>query len=353
MSRAIRDRDVVGGRGGGESSFEVRQRIPETLFEAAGLAASVPRTAARPVRRVGSGIDLRGAPAWFSVLGSSSSGNCSVLKVGAGENYRLILIDAGLSPRRTRQLLGELGLDADRIAAVVLTHLHRDHYKDTWAKKLPRDAWFWVHRRHRSAAKRAGVLYRKTELFDDDAFDVLGVRIEGRLAPHDEAGSVVFRFEVEGGAWPADEAGTPRNGRWASVDGVATEPPVRSLGYATDLGCVRDEVEDLLAGVDVLAIESNYCDAMQLDSGRHRFLIDRIMQDGGHLSNEQCAEACARLGPREAVVLLHLSRQCNTPARALEYHTSVGYAAYAAPEIGPMRLMTFGATETAGCDEGG
>lgn len=308
-----------------------RVRVPETLFEAAGLASPLSRSALLPVRRSGSGTDLRGAPVSFGVLGSSSSGNCSVLKVGVGKNYRLVLIDAGLSPLRTRRLLGELGLDAGRIAAVLLTHLHRDHYKETWGNKLPSDAWFWVHRKHRSAAKKAGVLYRRTEVFDDEPFDVLGLRVESRLAPHDGMGSAVFRIDVMSGTGSGEGVG------------VAGAERVCSLGYATDLGCVPSEAEELVRGVEVLAIESNYCDRMQLESGRHAFLIDRIMQDGGHLSNEQCAEACARLEPRRAVVLLHLSRQCNEPKRALAYHAGAGYEAWAAPEVGPMGLMALDA----------
>lgn len=310
VSKTITDRAHGRGRTRADLSF------PATLFEAAGVVQRIDVQRLPAARRSGSGADLRGEPVGFSVLGSSSSGNCSVLKVGAGENYRLVLLDAGLSPLRTRKVLAELGLDAQRIAAVVLTHLHRDHYYDTWSKKLPREAWFWVHRRHLAAAKRSGLLQRKTEVFTDEPFDVLGLRVESRLAPHDEMGSVAFRIEAcRGGESPA------------------------SLGYATDLGSMPAEVEELLFGVDTLAIESNYCDRMQVESGRHRMLIDRIMQDGGHLSNEQCAAACARLEPRERVVLLHLSRQCNEPSHAMSFHAGAGYEVVAAPEVGPMGLV--------------
>jgi phosphoribosyl 1,2-cyclic phosphodiesterase len=84
---------------------------------------------------------------------------------------------------------------------------------------------------------------------------------------------------------------------------------------------------------------------MQLASGRHRILIDRIMQDGGHLSNDQSAAAVRELAPRRRVVLLHLSRQCNTPGTAVNCHMDAhggglhGAIVEAAPEIGPTAMI--------------
>jgi phosphoribosyl 1,2-cyclic phosphodiesterase len=71
-----------------------------------------------------------------------------------------------------------------------------------------------------------------------------------------------------------------------------------------------------MRGVDILAIESNYDRAMQLESARPAFLKDRIMGGKGHLSNDECIDAVRAISwPREPehVVLLHLSRECNCP----------------------------------------
>ena len=75
-------------------------------------------------------------------------------------------------------------------------------------------------------------------------------------------------------------------------------------------------------GVDVLAIESNYDPDLQRNSGRPVFLQNRIMNGGGHLSNDQALSAVKNSStaapnaatplPRQ-VVLLHRSRQCNCP----------------------------------------
>jgi phosphoribosyl 1,2-cyclic phosphodiesterase len=82
---------------------------------------------------------------------------------------------------------------------------------------------------------------------------------------------------------------------------------------------------DHLRGVDVLALESNYCPVLQVASDRPRFLKDRIMCGSGHLSNEQCARAVGLIAPRSHVVLLHLSQECNTPELALAGHRDRGY----------------------------
>jgi phosphoribosyl 1,2-cyclic phosphodiesterase len=92
---------------------------------------------------------------------------------------------------------------------------------------------------------------------------------------------------------------------------------------------------EALAGVDVLAIESNYCPRMQVASKRPEFLKKRIMGGAGHLSNEECLEAVGAIGPRREVVLLHLSRDCNAPDHAASLHAGAGYRVTVARHDGP------------------
>lgn len=237
-------------------------------------------------------------PIDFSVLASSSSGNCSVLISGEGGVRRVTLIDAGLSPLRTKKLLAELGLTLDHIDDVLFTHLDSDHCHAGWPKALPRHARFRIFAGHRGRARNAGLLKRKTLIFDTDPFDLpCGVRVTATRLDHDSLGVVVFRFDA----------------------------PDASLGYATDVGRPTPAMIDALAGVDVLAIESNYCPKMQLASPRPEFLKKRIMGGAGHLSNEECRAAVASIEPRREVVLLHLSRDCNAPDHARQYHDGEPY----------------------------
>src|SRR5690606_25163924 len=159
--------------------------------------------------------------AWLCVLASGSRGNCSVLRAGE----RVILLDAGLSPRRTERLLREIGLSLARVTDLVFTHLDHDHCHPGWCAG-PRGggaphALAHVHRAHRGRAERMGLLHRRSRLFDeavrlDESPDGSheSVRISAALASHDSLGVASFRVRIDLGPRPAD------------------------LGYATDLGHV-------------------------------------------------------------------------------------------------------------------
>lgn len=231
------------------------------------------------------------------VLASSSSGNCSVLIHGEGALRRVTLIDCGLSPLRTRGLLARLGLDFSAIDEVLVTHFDGDHFHGGWARRLPPHVRLMVHRAHAARAASLGVPAERATVYDRPIDLRCGARATPTMLSHDALGVAAFRIEF-GGA---------------------------SLGYATDLGRVTSALVDALAGVDVLAIESNYCPELQRASPRPEFLKRRIMDGSGHLSNEQCADGVEQIGPRSHVVLLHLSRECNTPGRAAAGHRGRGY----------------------------
>ena len=57
------------------------------------------------------------------VLGSGSSGNTAVLRADGCT----ILLDAGLSARKTLQRLALAGIAPGEISAILLTHEHGDH----------------------------------------------------------------------------------------------------------------------------------------------------------------------------------------------------------------------------------
>src|SRR5262245_50484628 len=228
------------------------------------------------------------------ILASSSKGNCSALILGRGDSRRLVLIDAGLSPRRTTEMLEELGVADVPIHAVLLTHLDNDHWHPGWLAALPERACVHIHSRHRGRAQRLGIQYGPTRTYDGDLDPVPPVRVRPALMSHDDLGAAAFRIDFEHSG--------------------------RSLGFATDLGRANQRLIDHLVGVDVLAIESNYCPRMQVASGRPDFLQRRIMNGSGHLSNEQSADAVRAIAPREHVILLHLSLDCNRPELAQMHH---------------------------------
>lgn len=250
------------------------------------------------------------------VLSSSSAGNCSALVCGTGAARRLFLIDLGLSPRRTFRHLDEVGLGGVPIAGAILTHLDVDHCHPSWAGHLPDSARLHIHRRHRGRAQRAGLLYGPVEVFEGTFEPTPGLVVKPLLQSHDELGVAAFRFESGTGAG--------------------------SLGFATDIGHATEELVRHLSGVDTLAIESNYCPRLQAESSRPEFLKRRIMGGSGHLSNRESAEATGMIGPKRHVVLLHLSRQCNTPTLAALGHRGRAYAVTLAEHDRPTRWIRIG-----------
>ena len=239
------------------------------------------------------------------VFASGSGGNCSLLCSGEGG---AILIDAGLSPRRTRRHLEESGLGLADLQGVLLTHLDSDHFYGSWVGALSQAVPVYVHARHAREARRCGLARERLRTFEGEFEPGAGILASATLTDHDELGTAAFRFAFAGGA---------------------------SLGFATDLGRVSDRLARHLGGVDVLAIESNYCPRMQVESDRPAFLKQRVMGGRGHLSNQECFGIVEEISPRAHVVLLHLSRQCNDPAIVSRLHARKPYRVTITSQVEP------------------
>ena len=243
----------------------------------------------------------------FTVLASGSAGNASLLAAGG---FRLLL-DAGLGPRQLASRLAKAGTSWPQVQAVLLTHTHSDHWNDRTFTYLYRlRVPLYCHAEHHPmlsayspafARLRADQLVRTYEAGQDLE---LAPTLRCRPLPlrHDGAMTCGFRFEG-----PADFFGQPC-----------------ALGYAADLGCWGQELAQALGDVDLLALEFNHDVILEETSGRSPALIFRVLGDRGHLSNTQAAgllrEVLKRSQPGRLrhLVQLHLSRQCNRPAIAVD-----------------------------------
>lgn len=225
------------------------------------------------------------------VLGSGSSGNTAVLRSGD----TTILIDAGLSARRTLQRLASAGLDPGQISAILLTHEHGDH-----AGGLPvllQSLRCPVYATRLTAEEVRGQDPRNAaaewRLFTTgNSFTLASLQVTAFSVPHDAADPVGFTIRHE------------------SV----------SIGILTDLGHITKSVVHHVTGVDCLFVEANHDEQLlQSDTKRPFSIKQRIMSPHGHLSNRAAAELVAQsLTPAlRHVVLGHLSRDCNTAQLAL------------------------------------
>lgn len=225
-----------------------------------------------------------------TTLASGSEGNC--LLVSDGDTH--ILIDAGISCKRITASLQSLGVDPAKIAAVLVTHEHSDHVCGlaTMLKKLP----FHIYAAPgtaRQLAYRLPILPQRLHPIEpEETFTVGSLTCRGFATSHDAAQSMGYTVSGTGGR----------------------------MALATDLGYVSDSVYQAVLGCDILVVETNH-DVDWLRSGPYPYYLkERILGDRGHLCNEAGAELAARAVQAGAhtVILAHLSRENNTPARAYE-----------------------------------
>jgi phosphoribosyl 1,2-cyclic phosphodiesterase len=277
----------------------------------------------------------------FTVLASGSSGNATLVQV---DEYGM-LIDAGLGPRQLAARLKAVGLSMDDIHAVLLTHTHSDHWKDTTlAAFARRRVPVYCHAEHHTVLRTYSntfLVLLKADLvrsFEAGADFVPTPGLRCRPLPVRHDGGATFGFRLEAAA---DLFG----------QGLA-------LAYVADLGCWDDELAAALADVDLLAVEFNHDVPMQYASGRWPRLIARILGDDGHLSNEQAAAlvravlAKSPAGRLRHLVQLHLSRECNHPDLARAAATAVRDAHPAPFEIHTARQDAPCATLRLGAADG-
>ena len=243
------------------------------------------------------------------VFASGSSGNSLLVC----EQNMGLLIDAGISMRRTQQALAQLGLGWQDIAGVLITHEHSDHIMGlpALAKRLALPIYAPHTVVNRLCGKYPELEPLLVTIPVGEPFTVSSLRVLAFHTPHDTDESVGYRLEGSG-----------------------------VFALATDMGQVTGEVEAGLRGADTVLIEANH-DPELLISGRYPFpLKRRILSGHGHLANGDCALLARRLaesGTRR-IILGHLSRENNRPELAMDAVASalegLSTELYCAPVLG-------------------
>ena len=220
-------------------------------------------------------------------LYSGSTGNSFLIMTERAN----ILIDAGRNVKTLTAALGEVGLTVDDIDAIFITHDHRDH--TSALPVLLKHHTIPTHIVEASAQVIAfdlceagqACLVRHTPLFCEMVGDVT---VHSFITPHDSEFSVGYRIEI--------------------ADGNR----VHTIGYATDLGYVTDEVRAALTGCESVVLESNHDRDMLLTGPYPYHLKERILSRYGHLSNDDCAALVGELAQGELrhLMLAHLPVSC-------------------------------------------
>jgi len=217
------------------------------------------------------------------VLGSGSSGNCTLVAAGRAR----VLVDAGLSYREIRRRLRLVGEDFSRLDAILITHEHTDHVaglamlarkflKPIFVTPLTESRLDWGEAKPRLEKFQAG-----------RRFTIGDLEVDSFTIPHDAVDPVGYCFRAQG----------------------------LKVGVVTDLGYMPESVKHQIRGCHLLVLESNH-DLDMLKVGPYPWFVkQRVMSRVGHLSNHAVETFLQSDFDRrsQVLVLAHLSEQNNHP----------------------------------------
>lgn len=226
----------------------------------------------------------------FDMLGSGSTGNCGLMVV----NGQAILIDAGFSCKKIKDMLSIRNIDLDDIRAVFITHEHIDHIQGLRGLRKYDNIQFFANKLTADAIEQKfefGINWRTFNTGDSVVFS--GMNVTSFSIPHDAADPIGYVFSAI-----------------EKKDGG-----INSLAWMTDLGYIPSNIVSCIKDADLLVIESNYDnDLLTADRKRPPYIKARIRSRYGHLPNEVAINFVknAKDGRWKKVVFAHVSADCNS-----------------------------------------
>jgi Metal-dependent hydrolases of the beta-lactamase superfamily I len=214
------------------------------------------------------------------VLASGSDGNCTVIEF----DDEAVMIDAGISCKKSLELMSQEGFDHKKLKALLITHEHSDHISGAGPISRKFNIPIMCNRATFDNSFISNVEYN--EIRTMGSFCVGNMEFTPMPTSHNAVEPNAFLTEAEG----------------------------KKVLLATDTGKLTFQVEHALAEADVAIIESNY-DKKMLSEGPYPLYLKRLIDsDKGHLSNLDCAAAIMRTTKENRQIFLaHLSRTNNEP----------------------------------------
>ena len=221
----------------------------------------------------------------FASLGSGSRGNALIVDVGDTR----VLLDCGFSVKATVERLGRLGIAAESIDAVLLTHEHSDHLGS--AARFAARFGLPVYLTY-GTQQALSDCWPNCRLIDShQTFAIGSLEVQAFPVPHDAREPVQYVFS----------------------DGQ------HRLGVLTDCGTVTAHVLSMLDACNALVLECNHDTRLLAESSYPAMLKRRISGNFGPLGNGQAAELLTRIETSrlQHIVAAHLSEQNNRPELAV------------------------------------
>src|ERR1043165_4862918 len=178
----------------------------------------------------------------FTVLGSGSTGNAILISTDATN----VLVDAGLSAREILRRLAEVGVDHNKLDAVLITHEHSDHAGGlrillgtigcpVYMSRNTEDSYYWTRKTNGNGEseglkRREALKDRTIEIESANEFRIGDIDFDPFGVPHDAADNFGFIAKHEG---------------------------VR-IATLMDLGHITRSIKEKLKSCDAIVIESNH-----------------------------------------------------------------------------------------------
>ena len=226
-------------------------------------------------------------------IASGSSGNC----IYVGTDATHLLVDVGISGKKTEGGLNSIGQSLTNIDGILITHEHSDHICGLGVLSRKYHIPIYATCGTINAIKNSSSVGKiEEELFvpvkADESFRIKDITVDPMRTSHDAAEPVAYRMKYGN----------------------------KKIAIATDLGTYNEYTVECLKGMDLLFLEANH-DVNMLQVGPYPYQLKRrILGDKGHLSNELSGQLLKRIAHEklQGVVLGHLSKDNNIPELAYE-----------------------------------
>ncbi len=234
------------------------------------------------------------------VLGSGSSGNCTVIWT----KKEALLIDCGrLGEAYIVKQLIKLKISPDSLAGILITHGHGDHFDPTVVKIAKHfQTPVYIHEATYQAVRER---YRSTKVLDQRCL----------IKHHTEESFSIGEYFIEPFKIYHSQ------GYVGEPFGFAIINNSIKIGYLTDSGRIDENIVKALSGSKAAIIEANHEEQLVIHGYRDEYNKQWILSDFGHLSNKAAAELISRIGQPENqlkyVFLAHISEDHNTIDEAL------------------------------------
>ena len=228
----------------------------------------------------------------LSVLASGSSGNIIYIE----SDKTSILIDAGLSKKRTNILLNKINKDLKDIKAIFVSHEHVDHVRGIGV----------INRHHNT------LIYGNKDTLSCDKFKKTTGDINPDSLKYIDPHETIILDDLKITAFSTSHDSI-------NPQSYMIEQDNKKLICLTDTGYVNDKLLSKIKDANVYLIESNH-DVDLLKNGRRpEFNKQRILSEKGHLSNDDSGELLANCinENTHTIILGHMSKDHNTENIAL------------------------------------